>query len=433
MKNKIEFEFELRKYQREAMRGLESKRFSVIVGHRRFGKTELMVLRLIIAAVSTTIKHPAPLYGYFSPFLNQSKAVAWQRLKHYAMPFILSGQARTDETELAVKFWNGSVIKLFGADWPDRARGLGFNGVVLDEYANMKPEVWTTVLRPALSDRNGWAAFIGTPAGRNQFYLLYQAALKDEDWFTATYSADKTGVIPDKELKALRESMPESAYRQEYLCNFDADNDNTFILSEELEGATSRPKPLMNPSPLVMGLDVARFGDDRTVLVMRRGRVLEGYHVWNKMDLMYTSSHVSELIARYRPQALFVDSVGLGGGVEDRLKELGHKVIGIHAGGAAIDTGIYGNRKAEMWGKMREWLATAIIPDDEAIKNDLLAPVYEYDAYGKMRIESKKALKQRGVASTDIADALALTFAQTVASVDAQSGYGAGRPQFCIM
>lgn len=430
----VTFDYKARAWQREALAGMNKHRFSIIVAHRRAGKTEVQVIQLLTSAISLNREHPAPMFAYVAPFLNQAKGVAWDRLKYYARPFTLSGKGRTDETELSLKLWNGSTIRLFGADYPDRLRGFGFDGVVMDEVAQMKPETWPSVIRPALSDRKGWAAFIGTPKGRNVFYTLYQDALKKEDWYTGSFPVSRTNVFDQAEIDGLVETMPMNAYRQEYMCDFSADNDNTFILSEELDGAISRPKPLINPAPLVMGLDVARFGDDRTVLVRRRGMALEGYDVWTKADLMYTSSRTAELMARYRPQAVFVDAIGVGGGVVDHLKSLGHRVIGVNAGGLPVNVKLYSNLKAEMWGKVREWLSTAIMPNDEALKNDLLAPVYEYDAYGKLKIESKAKLKARGVASTDIADALALTFAQPVAAIDysADMTYG-GRPKFCIM
>ncbi|MDR2726172.1 MAG: hypothetical protein LBC90_09005, partial [Candidatus Adiutrix sp.] len=133
-----------RPWQKKVLDKLAAHRFAVVVAHRRAGKTEVMVLRLLLAAIFLSRTHPAPLFGYIAPFLNQARAVAWGRLKYYcrALPEI-----RVNETETSVTLWNGAAIRLFGADYPDRLRGLGFDGVVLDEVAQMKPDTWGAVVR----------------------------------------------------------------------------------------------------------------------------------------------------------------------------------------------------------------------------------------------------------------------------------------------
>jgi hypothetical protein len=280
----------------------------------------------------------------------------------------------------------------------------------------MKPDTWSAVVRPALSDRRGWAVFIGTPKGQNVFHQLYTEALGKDDWFAGLYPVDKTGVIPPDEIASLLTTMPPDLYRQEYLCDFTAAHADSYIDFVTVHEAAKREIPGHNPAPLVFGLDVARFGDDRTVLVQRRGRVLEDIKIRRGQDLMRTASEAAEAINQHRPQAVFVDVVGLGAGVVDRLRQLGHRVIGVNSGTKALNPDKFHNLKAEMWSKMRDWLAeNAIIPDRPELRDDLLAPRYDYDHAGRLKIESKDDLKARGLASTDIADALALTFAQPVA------------------
>jgi len=149
--------------------------------------------------------------------------------------------------------------------------------------------------------------------------------------------------------------------------------------------------------------------------------VLENITIRRGQDLMRTASETAEAVNLHQPQAVFVDAVGLGAGVVDRLRQLGHRVIGVNSGSKALNPEKFANLKAEMWSKMRDWLAEgAVIPDRPewhglALKDDLLAPRYDYDHAGRLKIESKDDLKSRGLASTDLADALALTFAQPVA------------------
>ena len=423
----ISFEYESRDWQAEALAALEAHRFGVIVAHRRAGKTEVMCLRLLIAAMMTNREHPAPLFGYIAPFFNQAKTVAWDRLKFYARG--LPG-LKINESESTLTLWNGSAIRIFGADYPDRLRGLGFDGVIMDEVAQMKPDAWSAVVRPALSDRKGWAIFIGTPKGQNLFYELYQDALADPEWYAEDFPADKTGVIDDEELAKLRREMGDDLFRQEYLCDFSADASGIFISFQSVDEAAKAEKPLVNTAPLVFGVDVARFGDDRSVLLMRRGRVVEDIQVWRERDLMFTSSFVAESINRCKPQAVFVDVVGLGAGVVDRIRQLGHRVIGVNSGAKPPHPEKFVNLKAEIWSRMRDWLEEgAVIPNRQDLKNDLLAPTYDFDSAGRLKIESKDEMKKRVKFSTDLADALALTFAQPVPHADLK----ARRPRFAEM
>ena len=123
---------------------------------------------------------------------------------------------------MRVDFQSGARISLLGAEDPDALRGIYLDGVVLDEFAMMRPRVWSEVVRPALADRSGWAIFIGTPRGRNEFHQLYEQARERTDWFAALYRASETGVIPDSELAAARCDMDEDEYEQEFECSFEA-------------------------------------------------------------------------------------------------------------------------------------------------------------------------------------------------------------------
>lgn len=193
------------------------KRFNVLVCHRRFGKTVLCINALIDAALRC--EKTDPRFAYIAPLFNQAKDIAWSYLKQYAM--VIPG-AQAHESELRVDLPGGRRIRLYGADNPDRLRGLYFDGVVLDEFADMDPRVWSEVVRPALSDRLGWAIFIGTPKGRNEFWRLYDEAGRDERWYAAMFRASETGIVPPLELADARKSMTPDQYEQEYECSFQA-------------------------------------------------------------------------------------------------------------------------------------------------------------------------------------------------------------------
>jgi hypothetical protein len=157
-------------------------------------------------------------YAYVAPYLSQAKEVAWEYLKRFAQPIIED----KNESELWVQLLGGSRIRIHGADNPDRLRGAYLDGVVLDEYADMRPSVWGEVIRPMLADRQGWATFIGTPKGRNEFHRITERAKTDEQWFALTLRASETGLLAQGELDDARAEMTPEQYAQEFECSFDA-------------------------------------------------------------------------------------------------------------------------------------------------------------------------------------------------------------------
>lgn len=195
-----------------------SERFAIGVAHRRCGKTVACINDLIRRAVQLDRPYPPGRFGYIGPQLNQSKDNVWQYLKYYAEPLIRD----KNEQDLWVELVTGSRVRLYGADNPDRIRGAYFDHVVMDEYADMNPSVWGTIVRPMLADYQGGATFIGTPKGRNSFFDLYDRARSAPDWFTFLLTADETGILPESELEAARRDMTPEEYEQEFLCSFDA-------------------------------------------------------------------------------------------------------------------------------------------------------------------------------------------------------------------
>jgi phage terminase large subunit len=208
-----------RTLQRELHRQADAHRFGTIVCHRRFGKTVFAVNHLEKRAV--TCRRPRPRTGHIFPTYRQGKAVGWDYAKFYAAP--IPGTS-VNESELRIDFPNGGQYRIFGADNPDSLRGLYFDDVVFDEFGMQPPGIFSEVLRPALSDREGGALFLGTPNGKNQFYEAKQTALSDQSglWFFAEYKASQTGIIPAAELAAARAVMTTDEYEQEYECSFEA-------------------------------------------------------------------------------------------------------------------------------------------------------------------------------------------------------------------
>lgn len=203
-------------------------RFFVAVCHRRFGKTRFALGELATAGFEC--KHYNPQYAYIAPTYGQAERIAWTYLKDMFSEY---PGVEKNEAKLRIKiprYDKGDFITIYllGAENPDAIRGMFLDGCVLDEYAQMNPAIWGEVVRPALSDRQGWAIFIGTPKGMNQFYTMYQTARKNMienphlRWYVFSAPASKTGVIPLDELRALKAEMSEEEYEQEMECSFQA-------------------------------------------------------------------------------------------------------------------------------------------------------------------------------------------------------------------
>ena len=202
-------------------------RWRVVVAHRRAGKTVASVNELIRGAIMTPNN---ARFGYLAPFLGQAKAIAWDYIKHYCRP--IDG-VKFNEAELRADLPNGGRIRLFGADNPDALRGQYFDGIVLDEFGDIDPRAWTEVIRPALSDRKGWAAFTGTPRGKNEFYAMRQRAKPGTDGYALwELRASETGILSEQELADARNTMDEASYLREYECSFDAAVEGAYYSAE---------------------------------------------------------------------------------------------------------------------------------------------------------------------------------------------------------
>ena len=194
-----------------------TQRWACLVAHRRAGKTVAAVNDIIRAAV--TCKTHNPLFGYIAPYRSQAKSVAWDYLKRFCKPITKAA----NEAELQIDLVNNARIRLFGADNADAMRGLGFDGIFMDEYGDFRPSVWGHVIRPTLSDKQGWAVFGGTPKGKNQFWDIYQTAkLAPKEWFLLRLTATDSGILPQSELDAVKAQITTDQYMQEYECSFEA-------------------------------------------------------------------------------------------------------------------------------------------------------------------------------------------------------------------
>lgn len=204
-----------REPQRAIHKAVAANRFTVVVAHRRMGKTVAAINQLIHSALKCD--KPSPRYAYIAPTYSQAKRIAFDYLSEFTRPL----DSKINVSELRVDFF-GRRIQLYGSDNPDSLRGQYFDGVVIDEIADQDPKIWNEIIRPALADRKGFALFLGTPKGRNHFADFRDRAASSEDWSLLEFKASETGILDPKELESARKEMGDDKYAQEFECSFSA-------------------------------------------------------------------------------------------------------------------------------------------------------------------------------------------------------------------
>ena len=386
---------------------------AVAVWHRRAGKDKT----LINITAKEALKRTGSYY-YFFPSYKQGRKILWDGMDRDGFPFAghipQEIREKTNDQEMRIKLKNGSIIQIVGTDDIDAIVGSNPVGCVFSEYALQKPQAWEFI-RPILAENDGWAIFNSTPRGLNHFHEVFQTALREPDWFSEILSIEDTGVLTEADIQKERdEGMPEHLIQQEYYCSFTASSENVYIALPLVLEATKRvsQSSTYQFAPILIGVDVARFGDDRSVIYIRQGLHTHNIQVFRELDLMQFTDNVAIQIRNYNAQAVFVDSVGLGSGVVDRLRQLGWRnIIEVNAGASASEER-YKNKRAEMWAGMKEWLENGgDIPNNHELITDLTSVEYKFDVSDRLQLEKKEDMRKRGISSSDLADALALTFA----------------------
>lgn len=399
--------------QKDIMKAAKKHRFCVLVTHRQLGKTVFVVNWLIQQALNKY--HELGTRGlYCAPFLNQAINASWDYFKHYCQD-VPSAFKKINEADHTIRFANGAKLMVRGADKPDTLRGTFLDWVVLDEYGTMKPNVYHEIIEPMLNERRGKALFVGTPRGQNQFYEIYQHALKEYtanpngDWWVGVYRADETNIIHDLEEK--RKNIPGNIFRQEYLCDFTAAVSNAVFPQEILDRARNNDLPFGN-GERVAALDVARYGDDYNVIKIceyagpMKWREVVTEH-WGKEATTYTTGRVLQLSQKYKFNRIIVDGTGVGGGVVDQLKEAAGKfqVYEFRGEEAATNSSFF-NKRAETYFALREFMEDGYVRFDDPVAFAELGTIpYSINSKGQLQIASKEEIKKETGKSPDFADA----------------------------
>lgn len=409
---------------------LQALRTAVASG-RGIGKSAL-VSWLILWMLSTKIGSSVVVSANSE---NQLRKVTWGELTKWATMAINAHWWEPSATNLAPAAWLTELVerdlkkgtrywgaegKLWSEENPDAYAGVhNHDGmmVIFDEASGIPDSIWSVAagfFTEPIVDRY-WLAFSNPRRPSGYFYECFHA--KRDFW--TTRSIDSRSVegtdraIYDQIIAEHGEDSPQA--RVEVYGQFPSTGDDQFIGPHIANQAAKRPKYKDPTAPIVLGIDPARGGADSTVIVARQGRDIVEIRRYKGDDTMTVVGHVIEAIEEYNPTLVVLDEGGLGYGILDRLVEQRYKVRGVNFGWKSKNPIMWGNKRAELWGAMRDWLRTASIPDDKALKSDLTGPKTKPDSSGTIFLESKKDMKSRGLASPDAADALACTFAFPVA------------------
>ena len=285
-------------------------RFKVVAAGRRTGKSRLAAYLLIVAALQS---QKGQVF-YVAPTQGQARDIMWQTILEVGHSVITSSHVNN----LQFKLINGSMISLKGADRPETMRGVSLKFLVMDEYADMKPEVWEQILRPALADLKGNALFIGTPMGRNHFYDLYQHGLlgEDETFKSFHFTSFDNPLLDPEEINAAKKSMSSFAFRQEFLASFEAAGGELFK-EEWIKFDEEAPKV----GEFYIAVDLAGFEeegskgvknkrlDSSAIAIVKANE--QGWWVadiiYGRWDVKETAKKIFDAVKKYEPVAVGIE------------------------------------------------------------------------------------------------------------------------------
>ena len=323
----------------------DKHRFKVVAAGRRFGKSRLAAWTLLIEALKSKEKD----VFYVAPTFQQAKDIMWGMIKELGHEVIAAAHENTAVLTLV----NGRKIYLKGSDRPDTLRGVGLAYIVLDEYADMKANVWEQILRPALADVQGGAMFIGTPKGRNHFYEIFKLGEgeKDPEWAAFHYTSYDNPLIPETEIEAAKRSMSSFAFRQEFMSSFEAASrdlfkeewikyeegepkDGRFFIAVDLAGFINVDKESGNKNKKL---------DETAIAVVKVCE--EGWWVADilhgRWDIQETCNQIMRAIIKYEPTAVGIEKGSLKNATMPYLTDLMRR----HNRYFRIDEVTHGNQK----------------------------------------------------------------------------------------
>ena len=432
-----------RKWQRDVLRDIASHvrkqkgqvtfdtvRMAVSSG-RGIGKSAL-VSWLILWMLTTRIGGSVVVSANSE---NQLRSVTWAELTKWTAMTINSHWWEVSATKLVPAAWLTESVerdlkkgtrywacegKLWSAENPDSYAGVhNQDGMMLifDESSGIPNPIWEVgagFFTENTPDRY-WFAFSNPRRNEGYFFETFHA--KRDFWNTRSVDA-RTVEDTDKAVyeQIIEEYGQDSAQAKvEVYGEFPSAGEDQFISPMLVDDTAKRPRWKDTTAPIIVGVDPARGGADATVIVVRQGRDIVAIKRYQGEDTMTIVGRVIDAIEEYSPALTVIDEGGLGYGILDRLTEQRYKVRGVNFGNKAKQSVAFGNKRAEMWNDMRNWLKSASIPQDRQLRSDLTGPTKKPNSSGTIFLEGKKEMRSRGLASPDAADALCVTFAFPVA------------------
>jgi len=390
-----------------------------LVWHRRSGKS-----KTLLNFANKQAHQRIGVYYHAFPEYGQGRKIIWDGIDNESGKRLLDLhippeiRKRTNSTEMKIELNCGSIYQIIGADNYDSLVGPNPVGLIMDEWAvsDYYPSAWD-YFRPILVENKGWAVFPYTPRGRNHGFSLYQMALRNPDWFTSLLTIDDTQCITPYDIQKERDSgMSEDMIQQEFYCSFVASVEDIVIPYEFILGAQGRDVSFAG-LPKIAGLDPARFGDDRTALIIRQGGEIQYIDHWSKQDTVFSAGRIIDAFNAKMFNVIAVDVIGLGAGIVDHLKWAGVPTVPVNVGESPPTKIRFERLRDELWWNAREFFmdraCSISVGIPAKLREELVADIadvhYKFTPTGKIKVESKDEMKKRLGFSPDLGDALCLT------------------------
>lgn len=386
-------------------KGLSEKRFYLLKCHRRARKTSLLVNILI----RECLRYPNSVCPYVGPTYTEAKRIVWRdpnMLFSYLPPKELVPW-ESNESELFVKFPNGSMLPILGGDDPDSLRGLDAKGVGFDEWAQMKKECWFEIFRPIIGQsKDRWAMFAYTPKGVTHATEMEQNSEDWDDWHKIVLRASESGIIPKDELEKARREMPPWLYDQEYECADITDEELTLITSmlmESLKGTKRVDKDIRRI--VSCDPDCSLSGDECVIYAFENKKVIDE-DIFHERDTDKTAFRVDLMCQKHETYNAIVDGIGVGRGVHDQLAKKHYlNVQRFDSREKATDDKRFFNKRSESWWYVMEQMMEKQVdyPGSMLLRQDL-SSVRVKPTSKRIQLELKLDTKKRLGRSPDRGD-----------------------------
>ena len=414
-------------WQREVMQAVAEKhrRLSIRSGHG-VGKSScaswLMIWYLLTRYPCKVVVTAPTASQLFDALFAECKR--W--IKELPSPLKNLLEMKSDRIELAASPTEAFIsARTSRSESPESLAGVHAEHVLLvvDEASGV-PETVFEAAYGSMSGKNATTILLGNPTRSSGYFFETHTRLRDS-WWTRQVSCEDSHLVSEDFIQemAVKYGADSNAMKVRVYGEFPTAEDDTLISLHAVEQASKRTVEQPEGTAVVWGLDVARYGDDASVLCIRKGRHLMELQSWKKLSLMELSGRVLDLLnsSDEPPDEILVDSIGLGAGVLDRLRELDIPARGVNVSESPAMADRYANLRAELWDLTKSWFTEEVqIPNDDSLIADLTAPRYTFNSSGKMIVESKAETKKRLGRSTDFADSLVLTFASSAAGASGQ-------------